>query len=239
MKNKNKSLLIKAFSIAGSDLGYTDKKKELKKLLSGREDLTSQEKNAIFKQFRIFLRQNGEKIDNSGFFIGKMYSLMYKIERKTDARTKEFKMKLAFERYRNEPFPVIFYLCSSHDGCTSTHKDYQGKIYVDHKWKKALERGTGTAHLIPACEAYIKNHGILSIQSVTEGYPYLITRPNCRHRLKALDTWTVLTSSLNKIKHMNQDMHDHERDRKSKGEYRKEYKRFSTHAKNLLERQRD
>lgn len=239
MKKKNKSLLIKAFSIAGSNSTYTDKKNDLKKLLSERDDLSFQEKNAIFKYFRVFLRRGGPENDNSGFFIGKVYSLMYKIERRSEARGKKQKIILALDRYRNEPFPVIFYLCSSHEGCTSKHKDYQGKIYVDMKWKKALQRGTDTAFLIPACEAYIKNHGILTVQSVTDGEPYLLTRPNCRHRLKALDTWTVLTNSLNKIKRMNQDMHDHEHDKKDISEYRKEYKRFATHAKTLLERQKD
>ena len=89
----------------------------------------------------------------------------------------------------------VFYACSFHESCANDHAQYQGKIYYDANWEKFI-----TA--VPEKEkikAYIRNHHLLSIQSVTQGPPYLLTRPNCKHYFLAVPTGEVLTSSARKI----------------------------------------
>jgi hypothetical protein len=227
MKKKNKSLLIKAFSIISDEIPTTDKRKALKNVILMRDDLDSREKNAIFRTFRPYF---SKEFDFEWLF-KRAYSVIYRCEVSSDARYKKNKLQESLKLFRKEKFPVIFYLCSSYEGCSSEHKEFQGKIYVDANWKNALYKGTGTEFLISACESYIKNHGILTVQEVTDGYPYLITRPNCKHKLRALDTWTVLHNSQNKIRKMNQDMIGMGHDKKTRSEHSREYKRFKQYVK--------
>ncbi len=227
MKKKNKSLLIKAFSIISDEIPTTAKRKALKNVLLMREDLDSREKNAIFRTFRPYF----SKEFDFDYLFKRAYSVIYRCEVSSDARYKKNKLQESLKLFRKEKFPVIFYLCSSYEGCTSEHGPYQGKIYVDANWKKALSNGTDTVFLISACESYIKNHGILTVQEVTDGYPYLITRPNCKHKLRALDTWTILHNSQNKIRRMNQDMIGMAHDKKTRSEHSREYKRFKQYVK--------
>ena len=57
---------------------------------------------------------------------------------------------------------AIFYLASSHNDCAEDHKPYQGKIYVDEKYKKDYPQ-------------------FKTIQWVMGSPVYFVTRPYCRH----------------------------------------------------------
>lgn len=75
----------------------------------------------------------------------------------------------------------IFYVCDSFADCAPDHRDYQGKIYYN-----------ADASLTEEAKEYIDSHNILSMQEVSNGEPYLTTRPNCRHNFHAISTDDVL-----------------------------------------------
>ena len=89
----------------------------------------------------------------------------------------------------------IFYLCSEHGNCAEGHKEYQGRIYVSEAWR---ERCSDSA-MVRRVGAYIRNHSVMSIESVCDSPVWMVKRPNCRHYFKELDTDTVLHSSVRKL----------------------------------------
>lgn len=83
---------------------------------------------------------------------------------------------------------IIFYACDEFGDCAPDHADFQGKIYYNAE------------AAIPAdVMAYIEEEGILSMQEVMNGDPYLTTRPNCRHNFHAVPTEEVMSKPASKI----------------------------------------
>ena len=76
---------------------------------------------------------------------------------------------------------IVFYACDEFGDCAPDHADYQGKIYYN-----------ADAPIGDAEQEYIDQNGIMSMQDVMNGEPYLTTRPNCRHNFHALDSKEVL-----------------------------------------------
>lgn len=72
---------------------------------------------------------------------------------------------------------VVFYITNHFKDCADDHKDYQGKIYYDARWRD-FGYDTETAERI---QGIINKKRMLSVQEVRDGKPYLTTRPNCRH----------------------------------------------------------
>lgn len=64
----------------------------------------------------------------------------------------------------------IFYLCSAHKNPAKDHEDWEGKVYYD-------ENKINT----PELEAFVESLGLLSVQWVTGGPVYMVTRPHCKH----------------------------------------------------------
>jgi hypothetical protein len=229
MLKKNKSLLIKAFSLLTyRDMNVSKYATVLKTLLSTRDDLSSREKSVVYKYFMNMYRTKLYDPEGSIKF-------MNHFERVTTVRYKKDKLKETMSYNREQRLPVVFYLCTYHEKAGKDHKDYQGKIYVDRYWKSSLLQGHGhgLGWLEEPIRSYIKNHGILTVQDVTNGKPYLITRPYCRHKLIPLNTWDVLTSSLSAIKR------DHPEavmgsGSKSKRQYKKEYNDLLTVLKTSI-----
>ncbi len=81
---------------------------------------------------------------------------------------------------------AIFYICSFFGDCAKDHADFQGKIYIDKDWRNV------TNYRIDEIEDYIKMNNILNVQDVTEVFPYLTTRPNCRHHFDYISIDDVL-----------------------------------------------
>lgn len=75
----------------------------------------------------------------------------------------------------------VFYVCDIFADCAKDHADYQGKIYYNEKSQLSKE-----------VQDYINKNNILSMQEVSNGEPYLTTRPNCRHNFHAISTDDVL-----------------------------------------------
>lgn len=82
----------------------------------------------------------------------------------------------------------IFYICDSFGDCAPDHADYQGKIYYNEQ-----------APISEEAQKYIDDNNILSMQEVTNGEPFLTSRPNCRHNFHAIPTSQVLTESREEI----------------------------------------
>ena len=82
----------------------------------------------------------------------------------------------------------IFYICDSFADCAPDHAAYQGKIYYN-----------ADADISEEAQKYIDENQIQSMQEVTNGEPFLTSRPNCRHNFHAIPTSQVLTEKANKI----------------------------------------
>ena len=82
----------------------------------------------------------------------------------------------------------IFYIVDSFADCAPDHADYQGKVYYN-----------ADSDIPDEVMQYIESHGIQSMQEVTNGEPYLTSRPNCRHEFHAIPTSEVMTISEEEI----------------------------------------
>ena len=82
----------------------------------------------------------------------------------------------------------IFYICDSFADSAPDHAPYQGKIYYNEE-----------APITEEAQKYIDDNQIQSMQEVTNGEPYLTSRPNCRHNFHAIPTSEVLTEKSDDI----------------------------------------
>ena len=69
----------------------------------------------------------------------------------------------------------IFYICDSFGDCAPDHVDYQGKLYYND-----------AVDIPDEVMNFIDSHNIKSMQEVTNGEPFLTSRPNCRHQFHAI-----------------------------------------------------
>lgn len=81
----------------------------------------------------------------------------------------------------------VFYMCDSFGDCAPDHVDYQGKLYYN-----------ADTELSEDVTKYINSNGIVSMQSVRDGFPFLTTRPNCRHSFHAIPTSEVMGGASEK-----------------------------------------
>lgn len=72
---------------------------------------------------------------------------------------------------------VVFYITNHFRDCADDHKDYQGKIYYDARWREFGYDAETTERI----QGVINKKRMLSVQEVRDGKPWLTTRPNCRH----------------------------------------------------------
>ena len=89
---------------------------------------------------------------------------------------------------------LIFWICSSHGDCANDHADYQGKIYVDEDWSSMVQQKD-----FDRVYNYISSNRIETKQDVENGFPYLCTRPNCRHYFMPLSIDEVLGNKPNEL----------------------------------------
>lgn len=100
----------------------------------------------------------------------------------------------SIDKNRELDTPKVFYLSSFHKDCAKDHLELQGKIYIDDQWGKYVGE-----KLKPAVKEYIATHNVITVQEVTSRPYWLITRPHCRHYLKAIDTKQVLNKSVKRL----------------------------------------
>ncbi len=89
----------------------------------------------------------------------------------------------------------LFYVCDTYSDCANDHLDYQGKLYYDATvWKKVPRDNPyykTLQYAIGKCKA--------SVEDVTTKKPYLLTRPNCRHRLIPISIDDVVDLPIKQI----------------------------------------
>lgn len=120
------------------------------------------------------------------------------ITKSTDALEGENKDKVIVEHIENNRQfikPKIFYLASQHKDSASDHKPYQGKMYIDEKWRSVIK----DIEQIKEIEKYISKNSIKTVQWVMGKPVWFITRPNCRHYFTALSVDEVLSTSKTKL----------------------------------------
>jgi hypothetical protein len=83
---------------------------------------------------------------------------------------------------------IIFYMCDVLGDSADDHADFQGKVYYN-----------ADSFIPDNIQQYIDANGILSMQEVMAGDPYLTTRPNCRHNFHSISTQDVLIDSPEEI----------------------------------------
>lgn len=118
----------------------------------------------------------------------KTNEIVYDFGKHIENDLKQEIIKNELKRNRTLDTPKIFYLASTHGDSAVDHKDYQGKIYVDANWKSFIKD--------ERVNEYISRNNVNTFQWVTNRPVWFVTRPNCRHYFKAVDTEEVLSSSV-------------------------------------------
>ena len=123
----------------------------------------------------------------------KTNSLIYQQAQQVEAREKIEFIETTIRLNRN--LQKVFYLASSHEDCAEDHKNYQGRLYIDERYKTILDDDNVKAQV----EAFVKKHNIKTFQWVVGKPVWFITRPNCRHFFKAINTDEVLTEKVSTL----------------------------------------
>ena len=114
---------------------------------------------------------------------------------RTEGETKDKVIASHIEDNRKLDNPKIFYLASQHKDSASDHAPYQGKMYIDEKWRSSIKEEEQKQ----AIEKYIIQNDVKTVQWVTGEPVWFITRPNCRHYFTALTVNEVLGASRTKL----------------------------------------
>lgn len=125
-------------------------------------------------------------------------------ERASYGRWNRARIDLQLKTGREQNFPTIFYLSSTHQNPAKDHEDWQGVIFVDRFWRDALS-SSGHSDIIPSVEAYIRNRDVQTVQWVVGAPVYLTTRPNCRHFFLPISINEALKSSPSAIRKAHSD----------------------------------
>jgi len=117
------------------------------------------------------------------------YQMFDKVEQLKNAmwREKDQHEKIDDLAARLDDEDNIFFVCSRHQDCAKDHEPYQGRLYVSENWKNK-PHSKEVARYINNRKATLR-----TVESVCYDYPYLITRPNCRHTMKPVKTSAVLS----------------------------------------------
>ena len=116
--------------------------------------------------------------------------------KRTWVRTRKTSVMSGMKLQRGREDPIVFYLVSWHQKPQPAHKDLQGKVLVDYYWKDTLE-GDERIGLV---RKYVRNRKIRTVQWAMGEPHYLLTRPNCKHRLIPLRTDDVLTLDIKSLR---------------------------------------
>lgn len=127
--------------------------------------------------------QNGLKVVYSD---GKQYS--WKAYMEMNIRTTVHQEMTEHQMKVGARVNQIFYICDSFADCAPDHADYQGKIYYNEE-----------CDIPEDVMRYIEQNQIQSMQEVTNGEPFLTSRPNCRHNFHAIPTDEVMTTAADEI----------------------------------------
>lgn len=113
----------------------------------------------------------------------------------------------------------IFFLCDAHEPCAEDHKMYQGRLYIKEDWENYVDDPVVAGEI----NAYLHNHPVMQHQTLEwvigersenkDPSPYLLRRPNCKHRLEPVSIEEVLGASVRNLLIKKKMIHHHEPDR--------------------------
>ena len=192
----------------GISISYKKVQKDVDVWLNKTENLTQNQRKHLNG---VFMRVIKKTVSGANFsFEKKNFDELYKACRRVQLDVRQ-RAKLNNVRAQLKGSESVFVMCSKHYPVAPDHKDYQGKLYVNQNWRNLVQ-----GRYYRAVSEYIKSNDVLTIQSVMKNPPYLITRPNCRHKLVVVPVSAVL-KSVN--------------DKTVLNEYRKESHSKKTHSK--------
>ena len=93
----------------------------------------------------------------------------------------------------------VFVLCSEHGDCAKDHKDHQGKVYYNDRWRDFIVE----PNLVQKIQNHINMRGMRSYQWVKGEPVKMWTRWNCRHKLKIVPISDVLGMTYNDLLNKN------------------------------------
>lgn len=125
----------------------------------------------------------------------KTNTISYDVAKKYEAVYKNELIEEEIKHNRALPIPRVFYLCSTHSDCAQDHLLWQGRFYIDEKWRDLVKNDLVKKDIAK----YIVKNNVKTYQWVIGKPVWLITRPNCRHYFKAIDTLEVLAKDVNTI----------------------------------------
>ena len=167
-------------------VSYKKIQKDVTNWLNKVENLSQNQRKQLNE---VFMRVIKKTVSGANFgFEKKNFDELYKACRRVQLDVRQ-KAKLDSVRAQLKDSDSVFVMCSKHYPVAPDHKDYQGKLYVNQNWRNLVQ-----GRYYRAVSEYIQNEGLLTIQSVMKNPPYLITRPNCRHKLTVVPVSAVLTS---------------------------------------------
>lgn len=157
--------------------------------------ITKEAKNVDLSFLPLFAYSFFQKNDSYHELLSCNYNLAQEYEAKEKQKIIKESLDLADKKTEYELDRMIFYLCSKHSDCAKDHQPYQGKIYVDKRWKSYIKNNS----LREQIESFIGRHNILTFQDITFRPVWLFTRPNCRHFYQQLSVDEVLSNSINNL----------------------------------------
>lgn len=128
-------------------------------------------KDAIAKQTQIGIQKGMRVAYKNGRTIGYKEYMEMNVRTTLQQEVGELQLKTG------KSAGVVFYISNHFSDCADDHKDYQGKIYYDKRYKSMGY----DKEQIKRIEGIIRMKKMLSVQEVRDGKPYFTTRPNCRH----------------------------------------------------------
>lgn len=87
-------------------------------------------------------------------------------------------------------FDGVFYVCSVFKDCAKDHLAYQGKLYYAAGWEDRVSDSDRSR-----IARFIEKKNLMCIDDVCFDYPYLLTRPNCKHRLTSVSIKDALSGN--------------------------------------------
>lgn len=174
--------------VRASKNGFVAKKvrKDIINRLNEVENLSSAD---VSRLFEVFYQTIKKTICGANFRLEKKtFDSLYKEVRRVQIKIRE---KDKIERVRAQlKSGDVFFMCSKHYPVAADHKDYQGRLYVHQNWRSLV-----SGRDYRAVAEYIQKESVVTIQSVMKNPPYLITRPNCRHKLTVVPISAVLDNN--------------------------------------------
>lgn len=89
----------------------------------------------------------------------------------------------------------VFFLVSKHEDSAKDHEGYQGRIYVNAKWREIVT-DKADRKLV---NVYISKNRTQTFQWVVGEPVYMITRPNCRHYFMGLPIKEVVSHTEDEL----------------------------------------